>query len=200
LSDALSEALARVDPAVLKSQITTIVPAHAQQILAAAGVRDEHVFPTPIVLETKPTLIGYYRLLLGAPQKSFYHGRTGLGRFKSMEMDGVLRETQRTTLPAFCEAMSKPLADLVVQVSPQITARDVAELPLITLGSFFQGQNNVQIGKQATKDVFIAIADIVQRFVVERDEQKLIVKNASGRTVRLVLASPKFRLMKTNIS
>jgi hypothetical protein len=61
--DALSETLGRVDPNEIKTQLMTYVPSDVQQILAAAGVRDEHVFPTPIVLETQPTLVGYYRLL-----------------------------------------------------------------------------------------------------------------------------------------
>jgi hypothetical protein len=69
--DALSDVLGRIDPNTLKMQLTTYVPADAQQILAAAGVRDEHVFPTPIVLEAKPTLVGYYRLLLGVSQKGW---------------------------------------------------------------------------------------------------------------------------------
>jgi len=195
LSDALGEALRIIDPATLKKQITEFVPAESQKILAAAGIRDEHVFPTPIVLETKPTLVGYYRLLLGSPQKSFYDSGTGLGRFKSMEMDGILRPPQKAALPDFCAAMSKPLADLVAQVSPQITKRDVSELQLITLGSFFQGQNNVAIGKQATKDVFLAVADIVKPFIVARDERSLTVKNASGRVVRITLASdPDIRI------
>jgi hypothetical protein len=195
LSDALSEALAVIDPATLKKQVTEYVPAESQQILAAAGIRDEHVFPTPIVLETKPTLVGYYRLLLGSPQKSFYGSGTGLGRFKSMEMDGILKAPQKASLPEFCATMSKRLADLVAQVSPEITNRDVAELQLITLGSFFQGQNNVEIGKQATKDVFLAVAEIVKPFVVDRNERSLTIKNASGRTVRITLASdPDIRI------
>jgi hypothetical protein len=106
-----------------------------------------------------------------------------------MEMNGVLRPKQKSDLAKFCKAMSKPLAELVAQLSPQITPRDVAELPLITLGSFFQGQNNVAIGKQATKDVFLAIGDLVRRFTVERSERTLVLTNASGRTVRLMLAS-----------
>jgi XcyI restriction endonuclease len=72
LMDVLSETLGKVDPNELKTQLMTYVPADVQQILAAAGVRDEHVFPTPIILETQPTLVGYYRLLLGVSQKSFY--------------------------------------------------------------------------------------------------------------------------------
>jgi XcyI restriction endonuclease len=94
----------------------------AQQVLAAAGVRDEHVFPTPIILETKPTLVGYYRLLLGVPQKAFYGMGTGMGQFKSMETRGALSDRQKEMLPAFCKAMSEGLADLVRRMSPTITS------------------------------------------------------------------------------
>jgi len=45
LMDALSEALGQLDPQELKKQISLYVPADVQRILAAAGVRDEHVFP-----------------------------------------------------------------------------------------------------------------------------------------------------------
>jgi hypothetical protein len=70
--DALSDALATVDPEKLKAEVLQFVPKDAQRILAASGIRDEHVFPLPAVLEAKPTLVGYYRLLLGSPQKTFY--------------------------------------------------------------------------------------------------------------------------------
>jgi XcyI restriction endonuclease len=88
LADALSEALGQIDPNVVKHQILTYVPPAAQRILAAAGVRDEHVFPLPAILEKKPTLVGYYRLLLGISQKRFYRKGTGMGGFKSMETRG----------------------------------------------------------------------------------------------------------------
>src|SRR5579863_8838235 len=139
LMDALKEALKAAPPKIIKEQLATYVPQDAQQILAAAGVRDEHVFPVPIVLETKPTLIGYYRLLLGIPQKSFYKGGTGMGQFKGMEARGLLNPRKRPDLEGFCAAMGQSLADLVRQMSPQFTPRDVGELPLLTLGSQFQG-------------------------------------------------------------
>ena len=88
--DALSDALGQLEQKVIKEQIGEYVPADVQKILAAAGLRDEHVFPLPAVIEKKPSLIGYYRLLLGAPQKSFYKGSTGMGRFKGMEELGNL--------------------------------------------------------------------------------------------------------------
>jgi len=141
-----------------------------------------------LVLETTPTLVGYYRLLLGVPQKSFYQGAPGMGQFKSMETVGRLSASQRARLPEFCRAMSQALADLVRQLSPQVTQRDVTELPLLTLGQQLQGANNVRIGKQAIVDVFLAIGEIVKTHIVKREEQKLAVLNASDRKVLISVA------------
>ena len=47
LMDALKEALREAPPKIIKEQLATYVPQDAQQLLAAAGVRDEHVFPVP---------------------------------------------------------------------------------------------------------------------------------------------------------
>ncbi|MBZ5569680.1 MAG: XcyI family restriction endonuclease [Acidobacteriia bacterium] len=70
--DALTDALGQLEQTVVKEQIGKCVPPGAQKALAAAGLRDEFLFPVPAVLEAKPSLVGYYRLLLGVPQKSFY--------------------------------------------------------------------------------------------------------------------------------
>ena len=129
LTDALSEALGQIDPNITKKQILSYVPVDPQKILAAAGIRDEHVFPVPAVLERRPTLIGRYRLLLGVSQKRFYRQGTGMGAFKSMETRGLVSPRKRPDLEYFCTAMAENLAELVRQISPQITARDVSELP-----------------------------------------------------------------------
>lgn len=189
LMDALSAALNEADPNVVKRQLSTYVPTDVQKILAGAGIRDEHVFPVPAVLEIKPTLIGYYRLLLGIPQKSFYKGGTGMGRFKSMEERGLLNLKNRPDLEGFCSAMSESLAGLVRQISPQITQQDVAELPLLTLGSKFQGGNNNVIGQQATMDVFLAISELVDPYKETEREKVIAIRNASGRKVIIALAS-----------
>lgn len=189
LADALSDALGRIDPATLRAQIGTYAPADAQSILAAAGIRDEHVFPTPVILEDLPTLVGYYRLLLGAPQKSFYGSGSGMGSFRTMESRGTITERQRTLLPDFCTAMCEALAELVRQLSPGVSLRDIAELPLLTLGSQFQGANNVKIGKEATEAVFVAIADITKKYISSRTANRLLITNASRRTVSIALAA-----------
>jgi XcyI restriction endonuclease len=168
--DALSEALGGLDQGVIKGQIREYVPGDVQKILAAAGLRDEYVFPVPSVIETKPSLVGYYRLLLGAPQKSFYKGSTGMGRFKGMEESGTMSKKAQVSVPEFCRAMANPLAELVRQI-PKITERDLHELPLLTFGSQLQGSNNTQIGKTAMKEVFIAVKEIVANYIVATTEQ-----------------------------
>src|ERR1039458_610726 len=193
--DALSAALGQLDQGTVKEQIREYVPGDAQKILAAAGLRDEYVFPVPSVIENRPSLVGYYRLLLGAPQKSFYKGSTGLGRFKSMEESGAISEKTRCMVPNFCKAMADPLGELVRQI-PKITERDLHELPLLTFGSQLQGSNNTQIGKTAMNEVFVAVTEIVKGHVIEppvkltagQKERKLFLKNASGRTVVITLS------------
>lgn len=184
--DALSEALARLDQNVVKQQIREFVPDEAQRILAAAGIRDEHVFPVPAVIEAKPSLVGYYRLLLGAPQKTFYKSSTGMGRFKNMEEVGTVSK-QKPHIPAFCRAMVKPLSELVRQI-PAITDRDLHELPLLTFGSQLQGSNNTLIGKTAMKEVFAAVKEIVAKHIEKETDNRLTLKNSTGRTVFVSLS------------
>jgi len=118
-----------------------------------------------------------------------------MGPFKSMEANGTLNDRQRELLPVFCRAMCAALADMVRQISPTVTARDVQELPLLTLGSFFQGANNVLIGKQATADVFLSIKEIIRRSLREHKPNRMVIKNAAGRRVTLTLGSdPDIRI------
>jgi hypothetical protein len=197
LMDALSDALSRLDPVIAKQQILNYVPNDAQQILAASGIRDEHVFPIPAVLEQKPTLIGYYRLLLGVSQKRFYRKGTEMGYFKGMETRGHINPKKRPDVEHFCTVMAENLAALVRQISPRITARDVSELPLLTLGAQLYGSNNNTIGKQATLDVFLSVAEIVKSFIISRDSTKIVVDNASKRRVLIALSSdPDIRVQE----
>lgn len=189
LSDALSEALGIADPVRVKEELTELVPHDAQVRLAAAGIRDEHVFPVPSVLQAKPTLVAYYRLLLGVPQKTFYGSHSGMSIFKSMEVRGTLSQKQNELLPAFCRTMSLSLAELVGQASPPLTNRDIGELPLLTLGSQFQGANNNSIGEQATRNIFLSIMEIVKNHVEKAESKKVVVRNSAGRRIIIELAS-----------
>ena len=197
LVDALKEALSVADPNLVKAQICQFVPADVQKVLAANGIRDEFVFPVPALLEVKPTLIGYYRLLLGVPQKGFYRGGTGMGQFKGMETRGLLKSIRRPDLEGFCTAMAQGLAELVRQTIPSISERDVMELPLLALGSQFQGGNNNAIGKRATIYVFLGVSEFVKDHIISHDERQITIRNASGRKVVIALATdPDIRIQE----
>ena len=189
LVDGLREALANIDPKVVKADITDFVPADVQKILSASGIRDEYVFPLPNVLAAKPSLVGYYRLLLGSPQKAFYASGTGMSQFKSMEARGTVSKKQLAMLGIFCSAMSPALSELVRQLSPTVTARDVNDLPLLTLGAQFQGSNNNAIGKQATLDVFLSIAEIARPYCTAETDRTIEIKNSSSRKVVIALSA-----------
>ena len=197
LMDALSEALGEIEPNLLKKQITKYAPVDAQKILAASGIRDEHVFPAPIVLEKKPTLVGYYRLLLGMSQKRFYRKGTGMSPYKGMEVRGLINTNNPPDLDHFCAVMAEHLAQLLRQISPKITSRDISELPLLTLGAQLYGSNNNAIGRKATLDVFVSVAEIVKDFIVSRDTRKITLINASKRKVVLALSTdPDIRIQE----
>lgn len=190
------EALGAVDPHVLMEEIAAYVPPDAHVILSQAGIPDEHLFPLPVILEQKPSLVAYYRLLLGLPQKTFYGSGSGMGRFRSMEA-GALNARQRAVLPDFCEAMIAALASMVRQIAPTITRRDVAELPLLTLGQQFQGGNNNTIGKEATRAIFLAIREILASFTVENTDTSITVRNAAGKLFIVTFAGdPDVRIQQ----
>ena len=65
----------------------------------------------------------------------------------------------------------------------------MAELPLLTLGQQIQGGINNLIGRRAITDVFLAIRDLVVGSIETEEPARLVVKNAAGRAVYILLAS-----------
>src|SRR5207248_2254747 len=145
------------------------------------------VFPTPTVLRARPSLLAYYRLLLGLPRKSFYAGDSGRGLFASMETSGKITTRQAARLDELIAAMGVGLAGLVRQLSPAVTQRDVDELPLLTLGSQLQGANNVLIGQEGTRAIFLSIRSIVEPHIITETATNFVVENAAGRRVLITL-------------
>lgn len=195
LIDALRDAVARVESETVAAEMAECAPKKARRILAKAGIRDEEVFPVPSVLRERPTLVGYYRLLLGTSQKQFYASGAKTGPFKAMEQRGVINAKAELALEEFCKAMGMALTELIDQMSPRVSQRDVLELPLLTLGSQFQGSNNNKIGQAATDEVFLAIEEIVEPHLKEAGPQEIVLENSAGRTVHIVLsADPDVRI------
>jgi hypothetical protein len=189
LRGSLSEALGKARPDMVRRELDRHAPAAARRVLAKAGIRDEYVFATPEVLRLRPTTLGYYRLLLGVSQKGFYRSELGLSRFKSMETKATLRPETEYELPALCAALNGQLAELITQLSPDVTEGDIEQLPLLTLGAQFDGGWRNDIGKAATQDVFLVIKELVTPHLVTTTETSLTLENNSNRRVKIALAS-----------
>ena len=189
LTDALVSTLAQVPIADIQADLAVHAPAAARQALASTAIRDEFIFPTPCVLVANPSLVGYYRLLLGLSQKGFYTAQTGMAPFKTMESKGTISASQRAMLPAFCSEMGRVLGDLIIQAGPSLTVRDVEDLQVLTLGPQFRGSNNNVIGQQAIADVFLAIQQIAGTAITDYSATMIDVAGRTGRAFKITLAS-----------
>lgn len=190
--------MADVDQTALRDQVTQYVPEAAQRVLAMAGIRDEAMFPLPVVLEAKPSLVAYYRLLLGVSQKRFYTASTGMTPFKKLEQGAPLSDGLRVQLHDYCAAMCDALAELVTQADSTLESRDVEDLQLLTLGSFYYGSLNNKIGQAATLGVFTAITEIVESLVQSKSANELALGMPDGRRLRIIVASdPDMRIVES---
>ena len=188
LMDALGETVGRLDIPSLDRQIAEFVPHEFIGRLASAGLRAELLFAVPLVLETNPRLLAYYRLLLGFSQKAFYGRGTGAGIFKSMEVAGRLPAS--ADLESLSIALISCACVLVDGIGiHRITRELLDDLTLLTLGPQLRGGANVKKGAISIQAVFELIHTLVKDCVVKASEQKLEVENAAGRKVLIEFSS-----------
>jgi hypothetical protein len=177
LLPALLKQVGQLDIGLLDRELLEFVGGDRLSFVARRGLRGELVFPVPILLSSKPTLIGYYRLLLGFSQKEFYNGP--FGRFKKMEADGFLTEATRELLKPLCESLIES-SWLLVNGLPDLSQDTLNALTLLTLGPQFRGSRNVNLGIAAIRTVFALIKTIVSGRIKEEGQAHLEVISAAG--------------------
>jgi XcyI restriction endonuclease len=189
LQDALVATVKTLDITEIDKQLAAIVPKENLAALAGHGLRGELLFPVPLMLETNPRLLGYYRLLYGFSQKEFYTSATGVGRFKSMEKKGTVTQTIRAEIAGLCRAMIPAGSTLLDGLGlGRITRELLDDLTLLTLGPQLRGGANVKKGAAGIIKVFGAIHDIVQSAVTKVDPTRIEIQNAAGRIVFIEFA------------
>jgi hypothetical protein len=185
LLPALLEQIGKLDIGHLDRELLSLVGSEKLSFMARKGMRGELVFPVPYVLSAKPTLLGYYRLLLGFSQKEFYRGP--FGRFKAMESKGAVTEPTRALLEPLCESLIES-AWILVNGLPDLSEETLKSLTLLTLGPQFRGSRNVHLGVEAIRTVFALIKAIVFDRTREESETYLEVMSAAGRVFRIEFA------------
>lgn len=173
----------------MDSQLHEFANAACLKRLAKLGLRGELLFAVPCILEKKPTLLGYYRLLLGYSQKTFYTKESEIGQFISMEERGTLSKSQCQRLTMLCKALCESACVLVDGLSDHMLKRDfLNELSLLTLGPQLRGGANVQRGTAAIKQVFDVIQSIVKNNIQNMSSNKIELRNSSNRKVLIEFA------------
>lgn len=191
LHEALASTCGGIDANILRTEMIAYVPQEGLKALHGSGVRDEDVFAVPVVLKANPSLIGYYRLLLGVSQKQFYTTKNGLSPFKTAETKGRFSPHTLDQIKEFCTAINQKMTQLVGALPTRNLKYDVSHLPVMALGAQADGAWRNTIGFSATASVFASVKQIIMESghqYNEPDGNTLEVVNNSRRVVRVQLS------------
>lgn len=195
LQDGVSLAVEAVGAQTVDSELADFVGDESLTRLASLGIRGERVFPVPSIIRARPTLIGYYRMLLGISRKS-WRQTYGYQRFEGAESNGVLTAARDAEIPQLCRTMTDAL-DRLVSAMYSFSDRDLEDLTLLTLGPTLQGQRNVAIGTEAARVVRACFLGIAGEAVEFDSEAHLRVRNAANRAVEIEFGSdPHVRVVE----
>lgn len=196
LHQALQEAIRHCDLDRINEELSQSVDASCLSRLAGFGLRGEVVFPTPTLLRQKPTLLGYYRLLLGFSQKEFY-GKGRFSQFKQMEEKGEISDPVAARITDLCRSLAASAGKLV-SLLDTLSVDLIHELQLLTLGPQLRGSENTRLGKAATQEVFDLIRAIVRPYLREETRRTMVLENDSKRKVLVTFSSdPDITIVET---
>ncbi|WP_335916127.1 XcyI family restriction endonuclease [Shewanella algae] len=189
LQDALSETIDDMDIPLLDKQLSEYVPQAYLKALAKHGLRGELVFPVPCLLRVNPSLLGYYRLLLGFSQKEFYTSKFGISGFKTMEVKGSLSDKNDNNLEDLCKGLISSASALVDGIGvDRLSKQLLDDLTLLTVGPQLRGGANVRKGTAGIISVFQAIHNIVEHAAINSTTSKIELVNAAERRVLIEFA------------
>lgn len=155
------------------------------QIMAGRGLRAELLFALPTMIRANPKLLGYYRLVLGLSQKTFYHRSTGLAGFKKTEDEGILTAEQESVIGELCQELNRCATFLLTGIEANLTADHIDDLALLTYGPQLRGSRNVSLGATAVHLVFEVIRDILGERATQVADKLIAFVDATGRTIEI---------------
>ena len=191
LRDALKEAVRKVGVQTIDKELHTLVSCDALNKLGAFGLRGEVLFAVPCLIKEKPTISGYYRLVLGISQKEY--DKKGLGKWVEIEK-GKNHTVSGSEIRDLCTALIEAGERLLSVISDgdNVTEDFFYELALLTLGAQLDGSYRVIVGQKAVAVVRKLIENIVKPknpngFQERKNEIEF--NNAAGRRVKIRFGS-----------
>jgi hypothetical protein len=181
--EALKNTLKELKISEVDNELNRLVSNESLQKLASFSLRGEALFALPIMLQTNPFLLGYYRLLLGFSQKEFY-SKGPFGIFKMMEEKGIITVKARSGINDLASSLIAS-ADYLVEKMNHIDLAQLYELQLLTVGPQLRGSKNNEYGQIATKKVFNLLKELVKKTITNSTSTIIEIKNDAGRFVRI---------------
>lgn len=201
LLNALRNTVATLSTPEIDAELALFASAASLSILSGYGLRGETVFPVPLVLRKTPSLIGYYRLLLGYSQKQFYTSKTGASCLRTMEVKGLLTPKAEASLEEACGAFARVGEMLVQGLGAKLSGNALPhELVLLTLGAQFRGGANNQRGSDGIKAVFAVLQRVFEKETEKTGERSLTLRTAAGKLVEIQLAGDPDVLIKSTMA
>jgi hypothetical protein len=190
LQDALLRTSASLRVAEIDRELAEIVSDDDLRALARHGLRGELLFAVPSILRANPSLLGYYRLLLGYSQKEFYGPACGAGRYKMLEERGELGKLEFADVTRLCAALCGAASTLLAGLGGDRLGRELLDdLTLITLGPQLRGGANNLRGAAGIQQVFDLLHEILGDSVESETSTRLVVLGPAGRRVFVELAA-----------
>ncbi len=183
---ALLDAVSGADIGQIDAELREYAGAERVRFVAARGLRGELVYSTPYLLGRLPSLLGYYRLLLGFSQKEFY-SKGPFGCFKLMEDDGRMTSRAAARVPDLCRSLVESAWVLVNNI-PELSRDLLHALTLLTAGAEYRGSYNALLGQKMIRRVFDTVRRIVADAIEEETDAAIVIRNAAGRYVRIEFA------------
>lgn len=153
--------------------------------LREVGLRGELVYAVPGIIRRLPSLLGYYRLLLGFSCKEYYKGP--FAKFARCEEQCDITRGTEPHIDALCKSLCESAWILILEL-PRLSTELFQALTFLTLGAQFRGSYNNVIGQKANKQLFDAIRAIVKPAIEEDTTTALVIRNAANRLVRIEFA------------
>ncbi len=104
LSEALGSTVVTLDISKVDRELAAYVGRKSLGKMASFGLRGEILFPVPLILRSRPSLLGYNRLLYGLSQKEFYR-YAQIAPFKRLEESNEIRESLSPRLDSLCQSL-----------------------------------------------------------------------------------------------
>lgn len=194
LFEALAKTLKTANIKSLDNELYKLVPHERLQTVRGYGLPGEMVFVTPYLLNANPRLLGYYRLLIGYSKKQFY-SQGGFGVFATMEENGRISPRQHQLLRNLCDSMDEATWQLISGIGQKLTAESIRELTLLTLGPQLRGGHNVEIGADATEELFQTFQRTLAPYKPRVRDKIIRLTNAKGNEVVVEFGSdPDIRI------